>query len=214
MVVSFVLFKTDMLGGNPEGCYFQFFGDWFLQKIEEIWVMESDRNTMDITMCLTAYFTEKWRQIWFEFMTKTNGIIMNVGDWEYVCRPSSEINPHDVYWENLSANANTTMELVENNLKNSHQDGLRCLPWNFYAMSSNPNLTMEFVRKHKNKPWNWKELGKHEFAVDRKQYVEMQIRKVLLASIYDQNKNNSCDVVNVFGRILFDEYIMSKIIAY
>jgi hypothetical protein len=171
--------------------------------------MENDENKTDATMVLTAYFTEKWRQIWFEFMTNPDGLLKNISETSHEYSPSTDysyvIYPRDMYWEYLSSNANTTMELVENNLDK---------PWSFYAMSSNPNLTMKFVSKHMNKCWNWKELGKHEFAIDKKQYVEMQIQKVLLASIYNYNKNNPCKTTNILERILFDEYIMSKIIAY
>ena len=28
-------------------------------------------------------------------------------------------------------------------------------PWNWYEISSNPNITMEFVEKYPDKPWNW-----------------------------------------------------------
>ena len=28
-------------------------------------------------------------------------------------------------------------------------------PWNWYSISSNPNITMEDIEKYPNKPWNW-----------------------------------------------------------
>jgi hypothetical protein len=28
-------------------------------------------------------------------------------------------------------------------------------PWNWYGISCNPNITMEFIEKHPEKPWNW-----------------------------------------------------------
>ena len=28
-------------------------------------------------------------------------------------------------------------------------------PWDWCYVSNNPNLTMEFVEKHPDKPWNW-----------------------------------------------------------
>jgi hypothetical protein len=28
-------------------------------------------------------------------------------------------------------------------------------PWNWFAISCNPNLTMEYLEKHPEKPWDW-----------------------------------------------------------
>ena len=28
-------------------------------------------------------------------------------------------------------------------------------PWDWYWISSNPNITIEFIEKYPDKPWNW-----------------------------------------------------------
>ena len=36
-------------------------------------------------------------------------------------------------------------------------------PWNWEDISIHPNLTMEFVEKYPDKPWNWNYIGEHQF---------------------------------------------------
>ena len=42
------------------------------------------------------------------------------------------------------------MEIIENNINK---------PWDWYGLSYNPNLTMEFIDKFNDKPWNWEEIS-------------------------------------------------------
>jgi len=39
-------------------------------------------------------------------------------------------------------------------------------------ISQNPNITMNFIENHLNKPWNIRELFKNEFLLDKKAFLE------------------------------------------
>jgi len=34
-------------------------------------------------------------------------------------------------------------------------------PWNFYYLSRNPSITLDFIERHLDKPWNWDYLSRH-----------------------------------------------------
>ena len=38
--------------------------------------------------------------------------------------------------------------------------------WNWEAVSLNPNLTFEFVKKHIDKPWNWEDISQNYLLYD------------------------------------------------
>jgi len=38
-------------------------------------------------------------------------------------------------------------------------------PWNWDAISENPNLTMEYVQHHPEIPWNWYGIGRNLFSL-------------------------------------------------
>ena len=54
-------------------------------------------------------------------------------------------------WDFISINA--LLETIENNLE---------LPWKWDLISSNKNLTFDFIRKHFNKPWNIEKINRNK----------------------------------------------------
>ena len=52
-------------------------------------------------------------------------------------------------WQSVSANGSIPLKYIERTLG---QDGYR---WDYQGLSSNPNLTTEFLRKHLKANWNW-----------------------------------------------------------
>ena len=39
-------------------------------------------------------------------------------------------------------------------------------PWNWYGLSYNPNITIEFIEKYLDKPWNWRQLINNLFNLN------------------------------------------------
>lgn len=62
-------------------------------------------------------------------------------------------------WNEISKNKNITMEIIEeysNNLP--HLSNKPNLPWNYWFVSQNPNLTVEFVLNRPTYSWNYREI--------------------------------------------------------
>jgi len=47
------------------------------------------------------------------------------------------------------------------------------LPWNWYWVSRNPNLTMDAVGAHPNKPWDWDEVSQNPIDGEIKQLAKI-----------------------------------------
>ena len=54
-------------------------------------------------------------------------------------------------------------------------------PWNWSCISRNPNVTMEFIEKHPDKPWDWRLISKNKFLKEKNLFTEKQMRKYLAA---------------------------------
>ena len=52
----------------------------------------------------------------------------------------------ELNWFHFSISDLITMEDIDNNID---------LPWDWGGISGNPNLTLEFIKKYHNKPWNY-----------------------------------------------------------
>jgi len=37
-------------------------------------------------------------------------------------------------------------------------------PWNWYSISENPNITMEFIEKYPDREWNWGSISSNKFV--------------------------------------------------
>lgn len=70
------------------------------------------------------------------------------------------LDKKDLNWNELSANPNITLEMIENSLHSSVNEE-KDLPWDWYSISLNPNLTIEFINKYLDKPWAWSEISRH-----------------------------------------------------
>ena len=53
-------------------------------------------------------------------------------------------------WGSLSANINTTFDMVVDHLDK---------PWDWYNLSFNPNITLDNVLAYPDKPWDWEWLS-------------------------------------------------------
>jgi len=55
------------------------------------------------------------------------------------------------------------MDDIQNNIN---------LPWRWYNISFNPNLTMKFLNKYLNKNWDWEFiLQKNLFDIEKQKYI-------------------------------------------
>ena len=59
-------------------------------------------------------------------------------------------------------------------------------PWEWLRISSNPNITMEFINDNPNIPWNWDGISYNTFLKYKKAFIEQNYRRHL-ASILIQN---------------------------
>jgi len=55
------------------------------------------------------------------------------------------------YWKSISKHHNIKLIDIEENLRD--------YPWHWGGLSENPNITWEFVNKHKSESWNWSMLS-------------------------------------------------------
>ena len=49
-------------------------------------------------------------------------------------------------------------------------------PWNWYCIFKNPNLTMEFIEKHMDKPWDWMLISRNPNIT--MEFIEKHIDKI------------------------------------
>ena len=49
-------------------------------------------------------------------------------------------------------------------------------PWDWGYISQNPNITIEFIEKYHDKPWNWKALSGNKFQKDYNLMKKMKLR--------------------------------------
>ena len=76
-------------------------------------------------------------------------------DYEKTTRYSPFIK-HDIYiwdWKNVLCNPNLKMMLVEKRLSTQSNS-----PSGVYYLSQNPNITWEFIQKHRDLEWNYSAL--------------------------------------------------------
>lgn len=62
-------------------------------------------------------------------------------------------------------------------------------PWDWRALSLNPNLTMEFIEKNHDKPWGWELLFDHDFKKAKEKWIidNMRLQAIfVLTRIIDQ----------------------------
>ena len=53
--------------------------------------------------------------------------------------------------------------------------------WSWYWLSSNPNITMEIVEAHPDKPLNWFGLSSNKFTKEKSLFMERKLREHLVA---------------------------------
>ena len=52
-------------------------------------------------------------------------------------------------------------------------------PWNWYRLSSNPNITMEIIRDNPVNPWNWNIISSNPFTKEKEQFINRKYREYM-----------------------------------
>jgi hypothetical protein len=53
--------------------------------------------------------------------------------------------------------------------------------WSWRGLSRNPNITMEFVEAYPDKPWSWHGLSSNKFTKEKSLFMERKLREHLVA---------------------------------
>ena len=52
--------------------------------------------------------------------------------------------------------------------------------WNWFYISSNPNVTMEYIEKHPEKDWHWDIISRNKFLYNKKcAKYKIELRKYI-----------------------------------
>ena len=83
-------------------------------------------------------------------------------------------------------------------------------PWDWYWISKNPNITMEFIEKYPNKPWNWR-------AISMNPAITMEIikkypNKPWSWSCMSKNPNITLEIIKKYiDKISFERLSQNKL---
>ena len=58
-------------------------------------------------------------------------------------------------------------------------------PWNWYFISCNPNITMEFIEKYPEKPWDWYYISCNPNIT--MEFIEKHIDKIVFENLSNNN---------------------------
>jgi hypothetical protein len=194
--------------------------DWY-------WASDNPNITMDDITKNTeiqqnAYNIGKNRNITFDFVVSNSNY-----DWDYVdifrnpsicyygmsknevfrlcyatgrdCSTDGEIANAQIEINSIYA----TMEQINANKE--------CV-WNFCYMSSNKHLTLQMIKNNVDKKWDFEELYKNDLPEDRENYVEQQVCRMLLAIIYEEQREYVCKLR--IELVFADEYLVKLISRY
>ena len=53
--------------------------------------------------------------------------------------------------------------------------------WNWNAISSNPNITMDIIEKYPDKPWAWNWISENVFTREKELFIEKRMKKYLMS---------------------------------
>jgi hypothetical protein len=56
-------------------------------------------------------------------------------------------------------------------------------PWNWWAISHNPNITMEFILSTPDKPWNWEAISYNHFNYNKNNKRIRKFKRKLLVHL-------------------------------
>ncbi len=54
-------------------------------------------------------------------------------------------------------------------------------PWNWKAISQNPNITMEIINANPDKPWRWDCISDNKITKSKQDFITQKYRKYLAA---------------------------------
>ncbi len=93
----------------------------------------------------------------------------------------------DIFWSKV----NVDLEYIEKNIKN-----INSVNWKY--LSSNPNITFDFIIKHKNQKWNWNYLSRNP-AISTKNIEDTLNNKDYLWCLWDWNSISlNCNITIEF----------------
>ena len=103
--------------------------------------------------------------------------------WEDISRNPGismrDIINHPKYpwkWNNVSENPGLTMQIISHFPKKK---------WCWSSISANPGITIQDIKKHPKCRWHMKYIFGKDFQVDQQMYVDNQIGRLLLVSMYE-----------------------------
>ena len=97
-------------------------------------------------------------------------------------------------WKNISENPGLTMQMIVRFPKKM---------WCWSAISCNPGITIQDIKENPNYHWHMKYIFGNDFQIDQQMYVNNQIGRLLLVSMYEDDlilfntSNNEHHVHNV-----------------
>ena len=64
-------------------------------------------------------------------------------------------------------------------------------PWDWLAISMNPNITMKYILDNPDKPWNWSCISWNPFLKDKEEFVDKMYREHLAAILIQNAYKNA-----------------------
>ena len=118
-------------------------------------------------------------------------------------------------WVYVSSNPNLTMSMI---LQYPYK------PWNWNCISSNPGITMQDIMNHPEYLWEWDYVFRNEFILDKSSYVNNQLGRILLITIwneynYGSNNNTRTPIslplsLSIVELVFNNDYHISNILPY
>ena len=76
-------------------------------------------------------------------------------------------------------------------------------PWNWDAISNNPNITMDIIETNLNKPLNWYNISCNPFNYEKELFIEKRMKEYLSAYRIQQYYSNA--ICNPYCRIGYNK---------
>ena len=68
------------------------------------------------------------------------------------------------------------------------------LPWNWFGVSLNPNITFDNVLAHPDKPWSWKHFSANTFSKAKQRFINKKYKEYLSAYRIQQCWNRAISI--------------------
>jgi hypothetical protein len=191
--------------------------DFVLGKSNYPWRWETLSRNKNITLEMIIAHPElqwSWNDIsWGNPNVTSEFVVLHPElpwNWSYISEriPITFILQHPELpwdWATISRNSTITFDFV---LQHPEK------PWSYHEICNNRTLQLDFIVSHPEKNWSYNNLGKNPFTTDFENHVNFHAKNTILLSMHEYYTENPYDVETHFERIIFEQYLLKKVLRY